>query len=80
MNLGRLAQAFNKMNTNLKKMIGDIILTSEQVAAASEELLASGEQVGETAEQVGNNNRVSSSWVQKKNQPRLMEQSKTLIT
>lgn len=51
--LGRLAQAFNKMNTNLKKMIGDIILTSEQVAAASEELLASGEQVGETAEQVG---------------------------
>ena len=51
--LGRLAQAFNKMNTNLKKMIRDIILTSEQVAAASEELLASGEQVGETAEQVG---------------------------
>lgn len=51
--LGRLAQAFNKMNINLKKMIGDIILTSEQVAAASEELLASGEQVGETAEQVG---------------------------
>ena len=59
--IGSLTDAFNKMSTNLRKLISKMASTSEQVAAASEELTASAHQsadasvhVAETVNEVGN--------------------------
>jgi methyl-accepting chemotaxis protein len=52
--LGKLANAFALMVTDLKNIISKITAASEQVARSSQGLYASGEQVGKAAEDVGN--------------------------
>ena len=60
--IGSLTQAFNTMSANLRKLIGKMATTSEQVAASSEELNASANQsadasvhVAENVNEVGDN-------------------------
>ncbi|BCJ88573.1 methyl-accepting chemotaxis protein [Effusibacillus dendaii] len=48
--IGQLANDFNTMTSNLKKLIRQVALCSEQVAASSEELTASAEQSNQAAE------------------------------
>jgi len=50
--VGRLAQAFEKMTGNLQVLIKQIAVTTDQVAASSEELTASAEQSAQAANQV----------------------------
>jgi len=50
--IGQLAKSFNKMRENLRVIIHDVNLTSEQVASSSEELMASSEQTTEATHQV----------------------------
>lgn len=52
--LGMLSNSFATMILNLKKIITQIAVTSNQVAESSKELYTSGEQVGQAAEDVGN--------------------------
>jgi len=56
--IGSLTNAFNTMSNNLRKLIGKMAATSEQVAASSEELTASAHQSADAsvhvAETVGN--------------------------
>jgi len=47
--IGTLTNAFNTMNTNLRKLINNMATTSEQVAAASEELTANAHQSADAA-------------------------------
>jgi methyl-accepting chemotaxis protein len=50
--IGQLAEAFNKMLSNLRSIIGQVATSAEQVAASSEELTASAEQSAQAATQV----------------------------
>ena len=50
--IGHLAQSFNAMSDNLRKLITKMASTSEQVAASSEELTANASQSAESAVQV----------------------------
>jgi methyl-accepting chemotaxis protein len=50
--IGILANGFNKMAENLKKLIYEIEIQSNQVAASSEQLTANAEQASQTLEQV----------------------------
>jgi methyl-accepting chemotaxis protein len=50
--IGQLANAFNKMHTNLKTIISQVSVSAEQVAASSEELTASAEQSAQASTQV----------------------------
>lgn len=50
--IGSLASDFNRMVANMKGMIGNITLSSQQVAATSEELTASSEETGRAAEHI----------------------------
>lgn len=50
--LADLGRAFNKMGGNLRKLISDVINSSQQVAASSEQLTASSEQTAHTIGQV----------------------------
>ncbi len=50
--IGRLAQSFEQMTENLRKLIRKITQATEQVAASSEELTASAEQSAQAANQV----------------------------
>jgi methyl-accepting chemotaxis protein len=50
--IGQLANAFNKMLTNLNTVIRQVADSAEQVAASSEELTASAEQSAQAATQV----------------------------
>ncbi|MDF2633235.1 MAG: methyl-accepting chemotaxis sensory transducer [Pelosinus sp.] len=50
--IGQLADAFNKMNTNLRALISQVSVSAEQLAASSEELTASAEQSAQAATQV----------------------------
>ncbi|MFJ8261855.1 methyl-accepting chemotaxis protein [Rummeliibacillus sp. NPDC094406] len=50
--IGQLAEAFNHMYSNLKKMITTVTHTSEHLAAASEELYASTDQTNAATKQV----------------------------
>ena len=58
--LGMLSTAFNDMRVSLRDLIGKMLNTSQQVAAASEELTASSQQSADTAVKVAENvNEVS---------------------
>jgi methyl-accepting chemotaxis protein len=48
--LSKLADSYNLMNENLRNMIHDVLLSSEQVAASSEELTAGAEQTSKATE------------------------------
>lgn len=50
--IGLMAQAFNLMVANLKKLIGQVQANSEKVAAASEELTATADQSAQAANQI----------------------------
>ncbi|OCA89042.1 methyl-accepting chemotaxis protein [Pseudobacillus wudalianchiensis] len=50
--IGQLAQAFNDMQENIKRLVQKIEYNAEQVAAASQELTASAEQTSAATEQV----------------------------
>lgn len=50
--LGMLANAFNEMGSNLRRLARDVLNSSQQVAASSEELTASSEQSAQTINQV----------------------------
>lgn len=50
--IGQLADAFNKMHTNLRNVISQVAVSAEQVAASSEELTASAEQSAQASTQV----------------------------
>ncbi|MDP4127340.1 MAG: methyl-accepting chemotaxis protein [Bacillota bacterium] len=49
---GDMAKAFDTLNKNMRKNIGDIMNSAEQVAASSEELTASAEQSAQAVTQV----------------------------
>ena len=53
--IGELATAINKMQNELRELIGDIYKSSEKVAASSEELTASSAQTNEIIQQVAQN-------------------------
>jgi methyl-accepting chemotaxis protein len=50
--IGQLADAFNKMRTNLRTVISQVSVSAEQLAASSEELTASAEQSAQASTQV----------------------------
>lgn len=50
--LSALATSFNKMTTNLKSMMHEVISTSELVASSAEELTASAEQTSKATETI----------------------------
>lgn len=50
-----MANAFNRMSSQLRDMIRQVTLTAQQVAAASEELSASADQTKEATEQIASN-------------------------
>jgi methyl-accepting chemotaxis protein len=50
--IGQLADAFNQMHLNLRRIISQVSVSAEQVAASSEELTASAEQSAQAATQV----------------------------
>jgi len=50
--IGELAQTFNQMSSNLRRLILQVHLNAEQVAAASAELSASSEQTSRATEQI----------------------------
>lgn len=50
--IGQLAEAFNKMLSNIKTIISQVSASAEQVTASSEELAASAEQSAQAATQV----------------------------
>ncbi len=52
--LGRLANSFSTMVQNLKEIITQITVTSNEVAISGQELYESGDQVGKAAEEVAN--------------------------
>ena len=53
--IGELATAINKMQNELRELIGDIYKSSEKVASSSEELTASSAQTNEIIQQVAQN-------------------------
>lgn len=50
--VGSLANSFNQMSGNLRKLVGQISMSSEQIAASSEELTASAEQSSHASESI----------------------------
>lgn len=50
--VGRLAMAFNIMQTKLRELVSETVQTADQVAAASEELTANGDQCALAAQQI----------------------------
>ena len=50
--VGRLAIAFNVMQTNLRELVSETVQTADQVASASEELTANGDQCALAAQQI----------------------------
>ncbi|MEH7388479.1 methyl-accepting chemotaxis protein [Bacillus sp. JJ1521] len=50
--LGDLSRSYNLMTTNLKNMMNEVIIASEQVASSSEELTASAEQTSKATETI----------------------------
>lgn len=52
--IGELAAGFNTMNTNLRRLINQVVQTAEQVVALSEELTASTEQSAVSTNHVAN--------------------------
>ncbi|MDG0795021.1 methyl-accepting chemotaxis protein [Cohnella ginsengisoli] len=50
--MAKLASSFNLMKSNLRRLIGEVGMNTEQVAATSEELAASAEQTSRATEQI----------------------------
>lgn len=50
--IGELAQDFDRMTEHLREIIGQVTMTSQQVAATAEELSASSEETGRATEQI----------------------------